>query len=118
MNKKLGDINVTVGDNNQIGNIGHVVNVNANVKWELDENLRDGIIANVPKDKLATVWFWTGNDDSLQVAQKIYQFMKTSGFQLFGNGPQAQIYLEPFDDVVFGPGEIANNVFVGIPKRR
>ncbi len=83
MNKKLGDINVTVGNNNQIGNIGHVVNVNSKVVWGISDKLRQQLIETVPKDKLAAVWFTSGNEDSIQVAEQIYRYMKECGFSLW-----------------------------------
>lgn len=117
MTKKLGDIHVDVGNNNTIGHIGHVIHLNSKARWVLGDELRNYIRAQVPRNKLAVVWFTTGNEDSLQVAQQVYRFMNGDGFQLYSDGPVAQVYLTPTFDVTVSPGNTATNVNVGIPTK-
>ena len=95
-NDKTEKPTINITSNYQSGGItAHTVNINPTYQRALGDIVRQKLLENIPKDKLAVVWFTSGNEESFRYASEIHQFMKEAGYNVFGNGPTLQIFLEP-----------------------
>jgi hypothetical protein len=111
--QKIGDINVDVGDGNVIGNIGHTVNINPSIQRTMGEKLRDGLLQNVSRDKLVVVWAVQGDQESLRLAEEVFGFMSSNGYNMFGEGPCNNIYTKPLGAVWIQPHSDKTDIHVG-----
>jgi hypothetical protein len=88
--------NVYITSNNQSGGVtAQNVNINARAQRVMGDNLKIGLLGQIPKDKPIVVWSLMGNEEALRYATEIFNFMKISGYNLIGNAPFSQIWTAP-----------------------
>jgi hypothetical protein len=109
------DNSTHVTSNYQSGGItAGSVHINPKIQRVLGQSMRQKILQNVPRDKLVVIWATHGDEESYKYASEIFQFMKSEGYNLFGNGPSNQIFLMPAYDFTMVPGKDKTELIVGI----
>jgi hypothetical protein len=106
-------INIT--SNFQSGGItAHTVNVTPHFQRVLGDGIREKLLLNVPREKLAVVWATSGDEESYKYAVEIFDFMKAKGFNLFGSAPVNNIFTAPMYGVTVNPQDEKTEIYVGI----
>jgi hypothetical protein len=108
-----GDINIT--SNYQSGGItAHTVNVSPRFQRALGDSIRQKLLQNISRQKLAVVWASHGDEESYKYAAEIFDFLKLEGFNLFGSAPVNNIFIEPVYGVIVTPRDEKTEIYVGI----
>jgi len=112
--KPAHSINVT--SYHQSGGItAHTVNVNPRFQRALGDEIRQKLLQNVSRQKLAVVWATNGDDESYRYAAEIFNFLKSNGFNLFGTAPVNNIFTSPLYGVTVNPhADDKTDIYVGI----
>jgi hypothetical protein len=107
--------NINITSNYQSGGItAHTVNVNPRFQRVLGDDIRKKILQNVPRQKLTVVWATHGDQESFRYANEIFQFLKASGFNLFGDGPHGNIFTQPLYGVTVTPRDDKTEIYIGM----
>jgi len=77
----IGDINVTLGNQNVVGNIGHTV-INPRVTRTLHADMKASLLRDFPRNKPVQVFGLSGNTESMAFANEIHAFLKANGYQM------------------------------------
>jgi hypothetical protein len=108
-------IDQRVNSISQSGGItAHTVNVNPKYQRALGDSIREKLLKNVPRDKLVVVWATHGDQESFRYANEIFQFLKASGFNLFGDAPQGNIFTQPLYGVTVTPQDDKTEIYIGM----
>jgi hypothetical protein len=108
-------IDQSVTSHNQSGGItARTVNINPNFQRALSDSIREKLEKNVPREKLVVVWATHGDQESFRYANEIFQFLKTSGFNLFGDAPQGNIFTQPLYGVTVTPQDDKTEIYIGM----
>ncbi|UZE51147.1 hypothetical protein ONR75_11320 [Rhodopseudomonas sp. P2A-2r] len=85
-------INVT--SNYQTGGItAHTVHINSAPQRTMGAEHRNQLIREVPREKEVVIWATSGHEESHNFASEIFNFMKASGYSLYGEGPMPQMFI-------------------------
>jgi hypothetical protein len=108
-------IDQSVTSHNQSGGItARTVNINPKYQRVLGDPIRQKLLDNVPRSKLAVVWVSHGDQESFRYGNEIFQFLRGNGFKLFGDSPQQNIFLQPLYGVTVSPKEDQTEIFIGM----
>jgi hypothetical protein len=107
--------NQNVSSTNQSGGItAHTISFQKPLRT-MGDGMKKTILEQCPRDKMIVVWSIAGDEESHSFAKEIFDFMRSNGFKLFGDGPTGNIFFKPLKGVMFTPGDTCNNVYVGFP---
>jgi len=107
--------NQNVSSINQSGGItAHTVNI-GKPRRVMGQRMKRGILEQCPRDKKIVVWSVAGDEETHYLAQEVFEFMRTNGFSMFGEGPQGNVYLQPSRGVRLVLGDQLNELHVGHP---
>jgi hypothetical protein len=101
----LGPVNVSMGNNNRVGHVGHTVNVGSQPR-QLDEPTFQQMLALFPADKAIAIAHIMGDGEAQNLAYQIQQALISIGRTasvtavMFGGRPPANVGIDPKTDPV------------------
>ncbi|HWA92444.1 MAG TPA: hypothetical protein VG889_20570 [Rhizomicrobium sp.] len=94
--KKIGDITVSMGSGNQIGHIGHSVTVGHQPRIRvLEDSLKAALLANISREKPVRILGLNGNTESMNFANQIHAFLRSSGFPMESPSATWHMFFDP-----------------------
>ncbi|MET4296777.1 hypothetical protein ABIB06_003717 [Bradyrhizobium sp. LB8.2] len=94
------------------------VHVNTHMQRVMSDNLKSGLLKAIPRNKLLVVWSSTGNQESHVLATEIFAFLRSNGFQVFGNSAHQQMFVTPLYRIRLREEGENFNVEVGLADGR
>jgi len=89
---KIGEISVTLGNNNRVGDIGHKI-FQAPPPRRLTEEIKGQFRANLPnKERKIAIHYVSSESDAAPLAKEIYDFLLQEGFST--EGPSLVLFTE------------------------
>lgn len=108
--------NVYVTSHNQSGGItAQNVHVNARMQRVMSDNLKSDLLNAVPRNKRVVVWSSMGSQEAHMLATEIFAFLRSGGFQVFGNSAHQQMFVTPLHGIRLREEGENFNVEVGLP---
>jgi hypothetical protein len=100
-------VNENVISHNQVGGItAHTVNVDRRVARTMSDEMKLGLLRELPKDKPVAVMGMNGSTESMRYANEIHAFLRSNGYQMTAATATWHMFFDPpIYTVKISPGE-------------
>jgi hypothetical protein len=89
-------IDQSVTSNNQSGGItAHTVNVDRRIKRTMTDEMKAGLLRELPRDKPIQVMGMSGNTESMKFADESHRFLQFNGFQMMNDAATWHMFFNP-----------------------
>lgn len=94
------------------GITAHTVTINPKFQRVMDNAMREGLLS-LPREKLTVVYASFNDEEAFKFANEIFQFLKVSGFNLFGDAAQGNLFTQPVYGVTAIPYPDKTEILIG-----
>ena len=89
-------VDQAVTSHNQSGGItAHTVNLDRRIKRTMTDDLKSGLLRDMPRDKPVQVMGMNGNTESMAFADEIHQLLRTHGFRMANDAATWHMFFDP-----------------------
>jgi hypothetical protein len=89
-------IDQSVVSHNQSGGItAHTVNIDRRTKRTMTDEMKAGLLRDMPRDKPVQVMGMSGNTESMAFANEIHRFLQRNGFQMMNDSATWHMFFDP-----------------------
>src|ERR1043166_3771261 len=92
----LNVINQNVSSHNQSGGVtAHTVNIDRRIKRKMTDEMKSGLLRDLPNDKPVAVMGMNGNTESMTFANEIHSFLSTNGYRMTTDTATWHMFFDP-----------------------